>query len=135
MDIFPEDVREAAEKLGGDWISSKEFDAGLTLQVAKPFEKVQNRYGAEEDDFLVERGILSVGEVFLYTFRDEKDAERKITSKSAPLFLAFKQSDVQVDDWVKITRTGKTDKTRYTVEKAEKPLPTVQLEEARDIPL
>lgn len=127
MDVFPEDVREAAEKIGGDWIKGSEFEGeGLVLQVAKPMEKITSTnalYGATEDDFLVENNILTVGQSLRFTFTTPEGKERKIDTKSSPFFIGFKQcEDLGVGDWVRITRTGKTDKTRYTVEKVSAPV-------------
>lgn len=121
--MFPEDVREAASKISSDWLKGSNFDGeGLVLKVVKPMEKVKSQYGAEEDDYLVKNEILAVGESFRYTFEDTEGKERKIDSSSTPFFIGFKQcEDLGVGDWCRITRTGKTDKTRYTVEKVEAP--------------
>lgn len=121
--IFPDDVRDAADKMGGEWIKPSEFESGLTLQFSKPLEKVVARnpkYGGQETDYLVKNDILEKGETFEFTFLSEDGTERKLHSKSAPFFIAFKQvEELGVGDWVTITRTGKTDETRYTVEKIE----------------
>lgn len=119
MDFFPKDVAEAASKISSDWLKGSDFDgAGLVLKVTKPMEKVKSQYGAEEDDYLVKNEILAVGESFRYTFEDKEGKERKITSSSTPFFIAFKQcEELGIGDWVQITRSGKTDKTRYTVDK------------------
>lgn len=122
MSIFPEDVQEAADKIGGNWIKAAEFEGdGLVLQLIKPLEKVKStnpKYGAEEKDFLVKNEILEVGETFRYTFKTTEGTERQIDSKSTPMFIGFKQvEELGVGDWIKIVRTGKTDQTRFTVEK------------------
>src|SRR5665213_2410504 len=118
MNFFPDDVKEAADKIGGDWLKGSDFDGGLVLQVSKPMEKIKSNnpmYGAQEDDFLVKQDILEEGETLRYTFTTPEGAEKKFDSKSAPFFLGFKQcEELGVGDWVNITRTGKTDKTRYT---------------------
>jgi hypothetical protein len=124
--IFPDDVKEAADKIGGDWIKGEEFDGeGLVLQFAKPIEKIKAsnpKYGAEEKDWLVKQELLEVGESFRYTFVTPEGQERKVDSKSSPFFIGIKQcEELGVGDWVRITRTGKTDKTRYTVEKVDEP--------------
>lgn len=126
MDIFPDEVRKAADEIGGDWIKGGEFEgAGLVLQVVKPMEKIvasNPKYGAEEDNFLVKQEILEVGQTFRFTFKTPEGKERKIDSSSSPFFIGIKQcEELGVGDWVKIVRTGKTDKTRYTVEKVEAP--------------
>lgn len=125
-DFFPKDVQEASSKISSDWLKGSSFDgAGLVLKVSKPMEKVKSQYGAEEGDYLVENEILGVGESFRYTFEDAEGKERKIDSSSTPFFIGFKQcEELGVGDWVLIQRTGKTDKTRYRVIKAEAP-PTV----------
>ena len=125
-DIFPADVREAANQIGGEFIKGAEIDGeGLVLQVAKPMEKIKAsnpKYGAEEKDFLVKQEILEVGETFRFYFNMPDGTERKIDTKSSPFFIGFKQcEDLGVGDWVRVNRTGKTDKTRYSVEKVEKP--------------
>lgn len=119
---MPKDVQESAKNIGSNWLKGKDFEGGLTLQIAAPMEKVASQYGAEEDDYLVEHNILEKGQSFRYTFKDSEGKERKIDSASTPFFIAFKQvEELGVGDWVTVTRTGKTDKTRYTVEKVEAP--------------
>lgn len=125
-DIFPQDVRDAAEKIGGDWLKGADFDGtGVVLQFARTMEKMRSnnpQYGATEEDFLVKNDLLDEGETFRYTFATADGSEKKYDSKSAPFFLGIKQcEDLGVGDWVRITRTGKTDKTRYTVEKVDAP--------------
>lgn len=135
--IFPDDVKEAADKIGGDWIKAGEFEGnGLVLKIAKPMEKVRAtnpKYGAQEADYLVKNELLEVGETFRFTFETADGSERKIDTKSTPFFIAFKQcadKEVGVGDWVLIQRTGKTDETRYTVEKVDEPTLTAKVPEA-----
>jgi hypothetical protein len=118
---MPADVKEASDKITSNWLKGADFEGnGLVLKVTKPLEKVSSQYGAEEGDYLVKNEILGVGESFRYTFEDEAGMERKIDSSSTPFFIGFKQcEELGIGDWVRITRTGKTDKTRYTVEKVE----------------
>lgn len=123
-DIMPLDVREAANKIGNDWIKGEEFEGeGLVLQVVKPLEKIRSqnpKYGAQETDFLVRNEILDVGETFRFTFLTTDGTERKIDTKSSPFFIGFKQcEELGVGDWVKITRIGKTTETRYEVVKVD----------------
>lgn len=125
--FIPDDVKEAANKMGSDWIKGEEFDGeGLTLQVVQQLEKVRSnnpKYGAQETDFLVKNDILEVGESFRFVFKTADGTERKFDTKSSPFFIAFKQcEDLGVDDWVKITRTGKTTETRYIAEKVDAPV-------------
>lgn len=124
--FMPDDVKEASDKIGGDWIKASEFEGGLVLQVAKPMEKVRAgnpKYGAQEADWLVKNEILEVGETFRFTFNSTEGLERKIDTKSTPFFIAFKNcEELGIDDWIQITRTGKTDETRYTVEKVDQPV-------------
>lgn len=124
--IFPDDVKEAADKLGGNWIKATEFEgAGLVLQMFKPLEKLKSnnpKYGAQEKDFLVKREILETGETFRYTFLTPDGRERQIDSASGPMFIGFKQcEELGVGDWIKITREGERSETRFTVTKVEKP--------------
>ncbi len=127
-DIFPEDVKEAASKLSSDWLKGADFDGeGQVLKITKPMEKVKSLYGAEEDDYLVKNDVLAVGESFRYTFEDANGKERKIDSCSTPFFIGVKQcEELGLGDWVLIVRTGKTDKTRYSVTKVEAPVGTTQ---------
>lgn len=123
-DIFPSDVREAANKMGSDWYKGADFeDEGQIVQVVKPMEVVKSnnpKYGAEEKDFLVKQEILEVGETLRFTFKNADGIEKQFDTKSAPFFIGFKQcEDLGIGDWVKIVRTGKTDQTRYSVEKVE----------------
>lgn len=136
-DFFPPDVQEASDKLASNWLKGSDFEAGLTLQLTKPLEKVKSQYGAEADDYLVENNILAEGESFRYTFVDANGVEKKIDSCSTPFFIGFKQcEEVGVGDWVHIIRTGKTDKTRYTVEKVDALVSPAKQDEPRpeDIP-
>lgn len=126
-DIFPSNVREAADKLGSNWIKGEEFEGdGLVLQLSKPMEVVKSnnpQYGAQEADFLVKNEILNVGETLRFTFATKEGTERQIDTKSAPFFIGIKQvEELGVGDWVHITRTGKTNETRYTVEKIDAPV-------------
>jgi hypothetical protein len=131
--FFPKNVEEAASKLSSDWLKGSDFDgAGLVLKVSKPMETVKSQYGAEEGDYLVENNLLSAGESFRYTFEDTEGKERKIDSSSTPFFIGFKQcEELGVGDWVRIVRTGKTDKTRYTVEKVDAPEITEKVSPAK----
>lgn len=124
---FDADVVEAAKKLGGNWIKAEMFEGeGLTLKINK-VEKVTSRnpkYGAVAADYLVKNEILDVGETFHFIFEDASGEEKMLDSKSAPLFIGMQSAQVEAGDWVKITRTGKTDETRYEVVKVEAPEPT-----------
>lgn len=123
MDIFPPDVQEASEKLASNWLKASEFEAGLTLQLTKPLEKVKSNFGATLTDYLVENNILEEGESFRYTFVDAEGVEKKIDSASSTFFIAFKQcEEAGVGDWFLITRTGAGKNTRYTVERVEVPV-------------
>lgn len=134
--MFPADVEEAAKKMGGEWITAAEFEDSPILQIVKPIEKVKStnpKYGAEEKDYLVKTEILDVGETFRYYFRTPEGIERKIDSKSSPMFIGFRQvEDLSVGDWVKVTRTGKTDQTRFAVEKVEAPVSQLKNEPVDD---
>lgn len=124
-DIFPKDVREAADKIENEWITPSEFEKGLTLQLIKPLEAVKAnnpKYGTDEKDYLYKNNLLGLGEQFRYVFKTINGNERRIDSKSPPLFIGFKQcEECGVGDWLLITRTGQTTETRFTVEKLETP--------------
>lgn len=132
--FMPADVKEASDKITSNWLKGADFEAGLVLKISKPMEKVKSMYGAEEDDYLVKNEILAVGESFRYTFEDATGEERKIDSSSTPFFIAFKQcEELGVGDWVRVTRTGKTDKTRYAVEKVDAPVDAVETIRPEDV--
>lgn len=134
MNFFDEQAMEASEKLGSDWVKGEEFEGnGLVLQAVK-VERKQSKYGAQETESIVERQILNVGEVFHYTFKTPAGVERKMDSKSFPLFIGFKNAETEPGDWVKIQRTGKGGETRYTVTKVEKPVEPAQDINPDDIP-
>lgn len=120
-DFLPPNIKESADKLGSNWLKGSDFDGnGQVLQLVKPLEVVKSQYGAEAGDYLVENNLLQEGESFRYTFTDSEGIEKKIDSSSTPFFIAFKQcEELGVGDWVHIVRTGKTDKTRYSVEKTD----------------
>lgn len=123
MSVFSSDVQEALNNAGGAWVKASEFEGGLTLQVIK-VEKVRPnnpKYGADDKNYLVKEEILDEGETFRYHFKDAEGNERQHDSSSAPMCIGFQQANVEPEDWVKITRTGKTDKTRYEVVKVAAP--------------
>ena len=125
-DIFSADVSEAAKRMSGEWIKGEEFnDEGLVLKLVKPIEKIRAsnpKYGAVATDYLVKKEILEEGETLRYSFQDAEGTERKIDSKSSPMFVGFKQvEDITVGDWLHIKRSGERDETRYTVEKVDAP--------------
>lgn len=131
MAFFDDEVMEAAEKLGGDWVKAEEFDGdGLILQAVKVerMKATNPKYGAQEADAIVKREILAEGETFKYYFKTTSGDDRKLDSKSFPLFIAFKEAETEPGDWVKIQRTGKASETRYTVTKVEKPVEPAQQE-------
>lgn len=123
--IFPDDVKEPADKMGGQWIKAEEFESGPILQVTKAMEVVKSRnpkYGADEKNYLVKQEILKIGETFHYTFQTTDGVTRMIDSTSPALFIGIKNcEELGIGDWVKITRTGKTDQTRYEVVKVPAP--------------
>lgn len=126
-DIFPSDVREAANKMGSDWWKGADFEGeGVVVQVVKPMEVVKSnnpKYGAQDTDFLVKQEILEVGETLRFTLKGTDGVEKQFDTKSAPFFIGFKQcEELGVGDWVKISREGKTTDTRYTVEKVDEPV-------------
>lgn len=118
MSVFPKEVDEAADKMGGMWIKATEFEGeGLKLR-CKGVEKVvanNPKYGATKEESLVRKEILAEGETFRYLFTDESGEDRQIDSKSMPMFIGFKQVDIEEGDWVNVVRTGKLDETRYVV--------------------
>lgn len=120
MSIWPPEVEEAASKVGGKWIKAGEFEGeGLTLTI-KRVEKVRAnnpKYGAEEKDYLVKNEILEVGETFKYIFEDAEGNEREHDSASTPMYIGFKQAEIEAGDLIKVKREGDRDKTRYYVQK------------------
>src|SRR5665213_551500 len=111
-DIFPSDIRDAANKMGSDWYKGSDFDGeGLVVQVSKPMEVVKSnnpKYGAQETDFLVKQEILEEGETLRFTFKGADGTEKQFDTKSAPFFIGFKQcEELGIGDWVKISREGK----------------------------
>lgn len=120
MSIFPKDVQDKANAMGGMWLKGSDFENGLTVQI-KSVEKVSSKYGATEDSKMVEKGILEEGETFRYVFFDSEGHERKMDSNSMPFFIGMQNAEINIEDWLKITREGKGEKTRYYVEKVTKP--------------
>lgn len=131
MGVVPDDIKEAAASAGGGkFIKAEEFEGkGLVLKV-KSFEKIKSKnpkFGANEKDALMDQGILKEGETFKYSFESgENDGDgfpeqRTVESKSLALFIAFSECDPEAGDWVRISKTGKMEETRYVVEKVEEP--------------
>lgn len=121
--MFPEGVEEAASKLGGQWIKGEEFETSPIFQIAKAMEIVKPnnpKYGAKADNYLVKNEILEEGQTFHYTFKTPKGEERFHDSNSPALFIGMRQvEELGIGDWVKISRTGATTETRYTVIKVD----------------
>ena len=127
--FFPEDVREAAAKMGGDWIDANEFEGeGLTLKCVSVTKIVGNnpKYAADEKNYLYKKGVLAIGEQFHYIFQNAEGVEQKFDSASAPLFIAFQTAEIEAGDWVAITREGKATNTRYIVLKTVQPAPVAK---------
>lgn len=117
MGVVPETVMP--ESGGGRYIKGTEFDGkGLVLKV-KGFEVVaatNPKFGAGDNDYLFKEGKLLKGQTFRYTFEDVMGNERILDSKSPGLLFAFGRVNPNPGDMVKISKTGKLDATRYTVE-------------------
>ena len=118
--IWPEEVQESVNKLGGTWLKGTDFDGdGITLQL-KGIEKVIStnpKYGAIVTDYLVKNEVLEIGETFHYVFLTKEGEEKQFDSKSTPFFIGMKNAECEIDDWINIRREGERDKTRYFVEK------------------
>ena len=129
--IWPEEVNEAVEKLGSNWLKPSSFEGkGLVLQV-KRVEKITSRnpkYGAVATDYLVKNEVLEIGDTFHYVFGTPEGHEKQLDSKSTPFFIGMKQSECEANDWVRIVREGERDETRYTITKVDTPVK----EEAKD---
>jgi len=124
MGIVPEELRQPPE--GGKFIKASEFEGeGMVLEV-KGFETMVSKnptYGAIESDPLFEQGKLQKGECFCYTFMardaDGLDVERVVESKSIALFIAFSDTNPDLGQRVRISKTGAGTSTRYKVELVE----------------
>lgn len=122
MAIFDDKTMEKASAGSSKWIKATDFaDKGLTLQIVST-EKVKSQYGASAESGLVEREILEEGESFRYSFKDVAGNERTHDSTSFPLFIGMQNAEINFGDWLHITREGKGDKTRYSVEKVDAPV-------------
>lgn len=131
MGVIPKDIKDAAESGGdGKYIKAEEFEGrGLVLKVIS-FSKIKAknaRFGANEKDALMDQGLLEEGETFRYVFETkELDADgfpkqRTVESKSAAIFIAFKNCDPDEGEWVRISKSGKMDETRYECDKVDEP--------------
>lgn len=117
---FPPEVQAALNKMNKERVKAAEFETPLTLQFIG-VEKIKSQYGAESDASIVERGVLEEGEQFLYTFKDEVGDIRKFYSHSFPFLIAMQGAELNENDWITISRTGKAKETKYAVEKADAP--------------
>jgi len=121
-DLWPADVQEAASKMGGNWLKASDFEGeGMTLTI-KSVEKIKSgnpKYGTVETDYLYKKEVLELGETFHFIFENKEGEEKMFDSKSAPLFIAMQQAQIEAGDTIHIKREGVTDKTRYYVTKQE----------------
>lgn len=131
MGVIPKDIKDAASAGGdGKYIKAEEFEGkGLVLKVVS-FSKIRAKnpkFGANEKDALMDQGLLDEGETFRYVFEtkdldaDGFPKQRIVESKSLALFIGFKNCDPDEGEWIRISKEGKMDDTRYEVEKSEEP--------------
>ena len=113
MSVFSNDLQERDNK-PSKWLKTEELLSKSF--VVKGVEVVEaNMYGAEEGDSLFEKGILKEGETIRYSF-DDNGNERLYDSKGAGLYIAMKQANPEPGRLIKVSRSGKGDKTRYSIE-------------------
>lgn len=117
MGVVPEDV---AKREPGKYIRGEEFEGnGVLLEVVSFGKGTSEQYGAKEDNWLVTEGKLEIGEVFVYAFKgvegDMAGKERTFETNSPGFFIAFTNVNPDSGTKVRISRTGKTNKTRYLV--------------------
>lgn len=119
MSIFPPDINEKMNNGSSDWLSGKDFEGqGLVLQIIY-VSPIASQFGVEEDDYHVQQEILKPGETFRYIFKDTEGNERKYDTHSRPFEIGFQQSEVELNDWVRVSRSGAGKQTRYQVEKVD----------------
>ena len=112
--IFSENLQERDNK-PSKWLKTDELLAAEGLKIKSVDVVEAKNYGAEEGDSLFEKGVLQEGETIRYSFEDSEGNERLYDSKGAGLYIAMKQAKPESGVVVKITRSGKGDKTRYQV--------------------
>lgn len=125
MSVFGKDIDEKVATMTNEWIKAEEFEKSPILQF-KSVEKMNSQYGAKAADSIVTKKILEEGETFRYIFEDADGNSRKHDSTSFPLFIGVQEAEINEDDWLKITREGVKDKTRYYVEIVPQPVATAK---------
>ncbi len=120
MSIFGKDIDEKVSTMTNEWIKAEEFTKAPSFKF-RGVEKVKSQYGGKEENSIVEKGILEIGETFRYLFEDVEGNQRKHDSTSFPLFIAMQEAEINEGDWLKISKEGVTTKTRYYVEVVEEP--------------
>ena len=88
----------------------------LQLMTAEIVKANNPKFGANEKDSLLKKGILKEGETFRYTFNNAKGEEKFYETKSTAFYVGVRQANLQGGEWVKASRTGKMEETRYTFE-------------------
>jgi hypothetical protein len=127
MSIFNETDAEKMKNGGNEWLSGDDFEKeGQTLQIIK-VEHVSSPYGAADDNYFVQQDILEVGQTFRYVFKDGNGEEKKFDSLSRPFAIAFEQAEIDLQDWVYLTRTGTGKNTRYQAQKVKQPAKSVSV--------
>lgn len=125
MGVIPKEVKEKVKD--SPYIKAKDFEAGLDLEVVG-FEIINAKdpkYGANEDNYLVDNKTLEVGQTIRYTFKtivDEKKdpfafpEDKTFESSSVVFFISFSQIDPSSGEKIRIKKSGQGRTTKYVME-------------------
>ena len=122
--FIPENISESAKSMGGSFLKAADFEGdGLVLQ-CEGMEKVKSnnpKFGANDQDTLYKQEILDIGDTFRYSFKTQEGENKTLESKSTAVFIAFNEANLENGEWVRISKTGKMDETRYNIERVDAP--------------
>jgi len=116
MGIFSENIIDDGVDSQTNWLNAESIlREPLTIISVDVAEANAPQYGAMVTDSMYKRKILKLGEVLRYTFRDDAGYTKTFDSKGMAVYMAFKRANLSPNTRVRITRTGKSAETRYTV--------------------
>src|SRR3990167_6511025 len=116
MGIFGKDIEEKDK--GSEFLSLEDDILKKKLQIlgVEVIKANNPKFGANEKDGLLKKGLLVEGETFKYNFMTEEGEEKHYDTKSVAFYVGVKQAQLKGGEWIKTSRTGKMEETRYKFE-------------------
>lgn len=118
MSIFGKNIDEKEANAPSPYLNLEEDILKRKLQIlsVEIVTARDPRFGANEKDGLLKKDILQEGETFKYSFLTEEGQEKIYETKSTAFYVGIREANLQGGEWVKISRKGKMEETRYKFE-------------------